>query len=282
VGAFLFFLVFAAVVLVAVGGALGTYVGGQRFRSLKDFVEKVSVASGLSGSPREFGLFDGLDSVRFLGVVSTLREASVTYTRHSTGKTFYYKVHIAVRADPAVRLELTREGLLERVGEWLGFVKDAHVGDESFDRKFWIKTSNENRTKRAMDTGLRAIVERLFQERELERLEVKDGWLRIDASDGAINPFDYKRVLEQLDAAARTFDRVELDVHVLGAKRRAFRDEHGGTRCAYCHGGISGAEADLVACDRCHTVLHDECWRELGRCPLLGCGSQTVERARVA
>src|SRR4051812_36233442 len=46
-------------------------------------------------------------------------------------------------------------------------------------------------------------------------------------------------------------------------------------RCAYCHGSVVHA----ARCLRCGTVLHDECHRELGRCPALGCNGRVCMRA---
>jgi hypothetical protein len=39
-------------------------------------------------------------------------------------------------------------------------------------------------------------------------------------------------------------------------------------RCAYCHDALRGA---VATCARCHTVCHDDCREQLGRCPTLGC-----------
>lgn len=72
-----------------------------------------------------------------------------------------------------------------------------------------------------------------------------------------------------LERRAPWFERHLLDVQVLGARRPVFHAS-GAPRCAYCHDAINGAEPDLVACRECSTVLHDGCWSELGRCPVLG------------
>ncbi len=44
-------------------------------------------------------------------------------------------------------------------------------------------------------------------------------------------------------------------------------------RCALCHDGIG---TSARACLRCLTLYHDDCVKELGRCPTLGC----AEKAR--
>jgi hypothetical protein len=40
-------------------------------------------------------------------------------------------------------------------------------------------------------------------------------------------------------------------------------------RCAYCHDAF-GLDA-RIRCPRCSTLLHADCWADLGRCPTLGC-----------
>jgi hypothetical protein len=50
-------------------------------------------------------------------------------------------------------------------------------------------------------------------------------------------------------------------------------------RCPFCRDAIAGAEpTPIVSCAGCETVLHEDCWTELGRCPTPGCGR---ERPRI-
>lgn len=39
-------------------------------------------------------------------------------------------------------------------------------------------------------------------------------------------------------------------------------------RCAYCHDDLDNK---VTACNECRTILHQDCAKELGRCPILGC-----------
>jgi hypothetical protein len=91
---------------------------------------------------------------------------------------------------------------------------------------------------------------------------------------------DYETLLRLLDTAARAIEPVPLHVNVLGGERRAVLG-HGTPRCAYCHEDVTGLEPDLVACATCSTILHEGCWGELRRCPVLGCEGVSPERARV-
>lgn len=40
-------------------------------------------------------------------------------------------------------------------------------------------------------------------------------------------------------------------------------------RCAYCHASAD----DAAPCQGCGTLLHPECWRDVTRCPTLGCSA---------
>ena len=50
-------------------------------------------------------------------------------------------------------------------------------------------------------------------------------------------------------------------------------------RCPYCHVDLTPEEPALVSCERCRTIHHDACFRENGRCTLLGCGGKAVSAA---
>jgi len=71
-------------------------------------------------------------------------------------------------------------------------------------------------------------------------------------------------------------------VRILGGREALVAHAHGATRCSYCHEVVTGSEPDLIACGKCSTVLHEGCWGELGRCPVMGCGGAVPERARTS
>lgn len=277
----LFFVI--AVVAVLLQKAAGFRVGGRRFATGPEFLSEVARTTGLTAGP--VGPGRGLAEVRFGGALASGRLARIFYepgpyvTKQPNDDG---TAHFCVSTDSAILLDVTRENVFERLSSYFGYAQDVHVGDESFDKKFWVLTQNEGRTKRAMGSGLAKIIERLFKVYGIARLRIENGWLQVVARPGDVDPLAYHALLEWLDRAAATFDRVTLPVKVLGGERKALGDGKGGTRCAYCHGGIDGGEPDLIACEQCHTVLHDECWREHGRCPLLGCVGKSPERARTS
>ncbi|HET6495557.1 MAG TPA: hypothetical protein VFH61_09365 [Thermoleophilia bacterium] len=41
--------------------------------------------------------------------------------------------------------------------------------------------------------------------------------------------------------------------------------------CPYCRDTVNESKEAWVSCGGCETLLHAECWDDLGRCPTLGC-----------
>jgi hypothetical protein len=177
-------------------------------------------------------------------------------------------------------VRVTLEDWTTRLAKWLGVTREIEVGDPEFDERFLLETED------------RAPARQMLVNREVRRAihtafskgvrELKIGGHTIQARLPA-NDFAGARrtsILRELEALAGALERPPLAVAVLEGSVRAVTDKRGRARCPYCREGISGEEPDLVACRQCETVLHDECWRELGRCPVLGCRGRHPQRAR--
>jgi hypothetical protein len=185
------------------------------------------------------------------------------------------RVSLAVKGAPDLFLERAAhvsdlEAFFRRPGP-------GETGDAEFDQRFHLEGAR-------IDRDARRSLQSIFDEFKASRVESKDG--RLTASvplERLAHAESYTLLLEYLDKAARTLERVVLDVKVLGGERKALvGGAHGAARCSYCHGEVTGSEPDLVACGECSTVLHEGCWAELGHCPVLGCRSKTPERARTS
>jgi hypothetical protein len=117
-----------------------------------------------------------------------------------------------------------------------------------------------------------------FRIHHVEEVLLWDRKLRADVEMKNLPLADFPRLLAALDRIARGFEPVAINVHVLGGERQALTDASGAARCSYCHEHVTGSEPDLIACASCGTVLHEACWSEHGRCPLLGCVGVKPER----
>jgi hypothetical protein len=260
-------------------------LGGERYGRLDDLVAEISRISGLEGPDVGASSFLGrlvsrpkLTNVRFRGRLEGGRDAFITFRSDEPRSQRHLHVQFQVRTDAAPHLRVTEESLLTIVQKALGWKREIEVGEPDFDRRFLLETSEPEAAKRALNADLRRAISRAF-DLGARVLVMSLGHVTVTASTRAVEPGDYREMLLALDAAARTLDRKAIPVRVLGGERSAFVDPSGKTRCPYCHGGLTGDESDLVACERCSTVLHAGCWEEHGGCPLLGCTGRTPERA---
>jgi hypothetical protein len=220
------------------------------------------------------------EQVHLTGLLPDMREARIDFFMRPAGKTQIPCARLAVRADPALHVSVYRESLLTPLAKWLGFTHDVDSGDRRFDEQYVVSTDRDQSARRAYAHGFKEAVDAAFGSFHVDSFEIANGRLTVEFPTQRLEPGSYKILLEILATAVAAFDRVPIVVHVLGGERRALAGPGGRTRCAYCHGDVDGSEEDLVACDRCHTVLHSGCWEELGHCPLLGCSGHDPERAR--
>jgi hypothetical protein len=259
-------------------------LGDTLFLGRKDLARAMATFTRLPKTYIPRGWFSGIDGLQVFGQLPSGRSASVCIYGDNVApegwRWIQYLTSFAIVTDDTPLVRVREETLFTRIAKVAGRIEDMEIGDEEFDRRFVIESPDPERTRKAFRGELQKAIVRAF---DLGARELTIGGRRLEVKGpiGAIAPREFGRMLDALEAASRTFDRKTLTVHVLGGERSALVDATGRTRCPYCHGGITGEEADLVACDQCATVLHDGCWAEHGGCPLLGCTGRAPERARV-
>jgi hypothetical protein len=177
-------------------------------------------------------------------------------------------------------VRVTLEDWTTRLAKWLGITREIEVGDRDFDERFLLETEKRAPAKQMLvNREVRHAIHTVFTNGVRE---LKIGGRTVQARL-PVNDFSGMRrtiILRELEALAGALERPPLAVAVLAGEHRAATDKRGKARCPYCRDGLTGEEPDLVACRQCETVLHDECWRELGRCPVLGCRGRQPQRAR--
>jgi hypothetical protein len=272
-----FFGLAVAAAIVIIWWHSGPRIGWKRYSTLADLVRDLSQITGLTsmGDP---AWFPSLDSVRFLGKVGE-REAGVGFYTETVGSSSTTFTRFSVVAADMPPLRVTQETVFTKIAKAVGWKDEIEVGDEAFDRRFLLETRDPERARRALRGELQTEISRLFDHgvREL-RLAGRD--IVAIAETTSVEPAAYADVLRCLDLMARLLEPKKIVVRALGGERRAMVDRRGRTRCPYCRSEISGEEVDLVACEKCATVLHADCWRDHGGCPLLGCTGKQPERAR--
>jgi hypothetical protein len=114
-------------------------------------------------------------------------------------------------------------------------------------------------------------IQRLFELHPVHALDIDGATIGATGYAHRLQPDDYAPLLDALGAIALVFETPRIRV---GTARE---DE---ARCAYCHADVADSDG-VVKCSRCATLLHEDCWREHGSCPALGCGSgRARHRAR--
>jgi len=135
----------------------------------------------------------------------------------------------------------------------------------------------------------------LFMDQGCSRLELREGLLVASrpATDSHLVPARGKRFLRTLFHIAREAERTahELPADEVKLIHPGSVEDYQGQNCPYCRdvllGKLGGIE-QLVSCEVCATVLHGECFGELGKCTTTGCGGRrglpvlTRERDRVS
>jgi hypothetical protein len=255
-------------------------IGGRSVATLQKFAHEVTLTTGLTSEVGTWTAWERLDSITFRGNVGGTRAATLSlHAEEPSNPLAVWTVHWRVAAEKPPPLTVTRENLATRLEKWLGFTHEIEVGDAKFDARYLLVTTDETGARHALSVRLRKAIDALFDD-PIREVELGGNRILATARASEFPIGQYGRVFTWLDMAARCFDRKPIPVRVLAAERNAFVDETGRTRCPYCHAPISGQEDALVGCEKCHTVLHDECWTELGHCPILGCTGETPERGR--
>lgn len=198
---------------------------------------------------------------------------------------------VSIGLDHPPALQITRDGLVGMLERALGTAVSS--GDRAFDGRFVVAAVGDRaRARAAVDEGFKQVVKRLFDGFGVTAIDTtrqpflyKDKHLFggrgvLHARVQRLDPKNAAALLARLDELAKVLEGVPLHVVTLGGERRAERNASGSPRCAWCHADITGSEPDLVACEKCATVLHESCWAEQGGCPVMGCASKTAERAR--
>ncbi|MEZ0229224.1 MAG: hypothetical protein ACAI25_11415 [Planctomycetota bacterium] len=201
---------------------------------------------------------------------------------------------VVVEPEPAVvftveigkgpRMRLSRESAGTWVKKTFGNYDEPQIGDQRFDDTVFIESDDGEKPKVAKHLAkgreLRKRILEAFEEFSIRSLEIKKGFLEARAPVAALRRMkQYPRLLRLLVKTARAYDRVNIRVKVLGRDLFAISGTTGRARCAYCHDTVTGEEPDLVACEVCGTILHSDCYGELGFCPMLGCPGTRPERA---
>jgi hypothetical protein len=260
-----------------------TPIEERSFSQLDDLVREVAPLAGakLTGGEAEAKWIARLVRTHYAGNLPSGRGSRVEFhsEHHEEWTTTWVKLSVDADEAPAFRISLASAGT--RVARFLGWKQGVEIGKKTFDERFVLETHDPERASGALreQPALRDAIARALALGTSPALEVAAGKVTFTDELKHLRPEKYGKALEALEGVARCFDRVPFEAPGFVAKTLAVVDVSGKTRCPYCHAGVDVHE-DLVACEACATVLHSDCWEELGGCPIMGCGGARPERRR--
>lgn len=150
-----------------------------------------------------------------------------------------------------------------------------YPGDEA-GASFASRLVLDPKSKRALSS--------LTQEQQLSEIAIRDGQLSARGPADRLTSARARRVFKDLHDVALAAESLATRVPIRISSDKEV--DWSTRRCPYCRDGLDSGLR--VACERCETVHHHECFEELGRCTTAACDgtrgfpvTETHERAKV-
>ena len=194
-----------------------------------------------------------------------------------------FRVRLGVDLDPQLRLKIQVPSLMGRLQRALGSSAFVKTGDPELDGRLLITSDRQVSARRLFVHGgeeLLEIVGELLQPGRTEEVVADQGWLYLDCLLPDLDPRYLRWVLNRMVKAARFYERKPIKIRWLQAERFAWTGGGKQSLCPYCREEVAEAQADLVACESCQTLHHEECFDEHGGCTIYGCGGASKELLR--
>lgn len=171
------------------------------------------------------------------------------------------------------RLEIFPQRFLDEEGGG-GDPGDVRIGDEEFDRRFVVRTDDQDFAREYLDSAARGWIERLRGLAGNEGILVSLNPARLLIRKPAV--FAETEVLRAfVDLSRLLFDRIydrwqkESGIEIL----EGTAPESSVSVCQVCGAGLE--DRSVVFCRSCRTPHHDECWNYNGGCSTFACGEKT-------
>jgi hypothetical protein len=167
--------------------------------------------------------------------------------------------------EEAPRLELARRGSRPILAKWVGALAEHALADPNLAERFVCRQPESPRAFEALARLKGALLESTLDVREL----------RLDRKKLGLVVANVKRA--DLDVVCELLDRLARAV-MLGGAVSVREEDATKARCGFCHAQVDEEALTLVACERCSALVHEACWVEHGRCPVLGCKGATPRK----
>ncbi len=180
---------------------------------------------------------------------------------------------------PDIQLRIRREKGMAAVAKALEWVSDVQVsGGDAFDLRYLVEAPEEAARAPLASQEVRAAVHTLLTRWDLEEVAIRDGKLRVHGDSRRMGRLLLHELLSGLEVLAHAYDRRPSLVAGISERFLWVGGPDQAPRCPYCHAQVQDG-SDLVSCEGCRTLLHEECHQENGGCPILGCGGRGFQRA---
>lgn len=149
--------------------------------------------------------------------------------------------------------------------------RDVLIGDENFDRDFWVTANPSDLARRVFSPEKRQRLMDLVWKASRHlgpRIELQRQKFRLRVYSHLIRPDSILYLAEAVVELVAAIIGAEGSVEVLWTEVTT----RSGGQCQIC-GYVM--KKNLVTCDRCRTSHHEECWNYAGGCSMYGCGSTT-------
>lgn len=135
-----------------------------------------------------------------------------------------------------------------------------------------------------LDPKAKRALSSMTQDQKLREVAIREGELTAIGSVTRLTPSRAKRIFRDLHHLAHAAEGLAVQIP---ARPSSDKKIDWSTRiCPYCRDSLD--QGGRLACERCETVHHGECFEELGRCTTTACDgtrgfpvTQTHERAKV-
>lgn len=197
----------------------------------------------------------------------------------SPGRRSAIEARLLLRHAPPVHLRVRRDAGWAALEKALGLVRDVEVADGGrFDRSYLVELEGDEEADGALrDPAAREGIGSLVGRWRLQELALEGDRLVVRGTTAYLGRQLLYDLIDTLDLLGRSFDRSPIQVQRAGPARYAWHGGEEAARCPYCHDALDFEQEDVAACSVCGTVLHGECQREHGSCPILGCRGKGIE-----
>lgn len=259
------FILMAILLAGVVAGVL--YANYVEQRALEQTLREV--AAKYQGSVLTAGLNDPYARVMLDGRAALLEFVRFGKNDHRTRLTVPWTTD-------NLRLELRPATIFDNLGRFIGF-HDIEIGSPEFDARYLITGNSPSRVRDFLTPAVQevlGVLGRLGTWNDGVHLEIGGGQMRITCS-GRLK--EKSKLLAFVSASERL---IELARNVSAEGITFLSASHADLaerpHCLVCGEGLTG---QLVACSRCKTLHHRDCWDYSGGCATYACGCKIPRAA---